>query len=105
MNDLVVYKNRTITIPVDLGIDVSADTITSEIREGKNSDSDLIAEWDVTFQTDGTDGLLYLTLDDSVTSLITQKVGYMDFKRVSSGEPLPVLAAPIRVRFRDSVTA
>lgn len=104
MSQLIVYKDRTNIVPVDLGFDVSADTIESQIREGKSDDSVLIAEWVVTFQTDGTDGLLYLTLDDSVLDEITQTKGYMDMKRISGGEPLPVFAEPLRVRFRDSVT-
>lgn len=102
--ELIVYKNRTNIVPVNLGYDVSADTFTSEIREDKNSTSPLIATWTVSFDTNGIDGKLVLTLDDSDLTSITQKFGYMDIKRVSGGEPLPVFADPIKVLFKDVVT-
>ena len=105
MADVIVFKNRTNIVNVDIGIDVSTETVTSEIREGKTSSSTLIAAWDVTYLTDGTDGKLVFRLDDSVTALITQKLGYMDLKRVSNGEPLAVFASPVKVVFKDSVTA
>lgn len=103
--ELIVYKNRTNVVPVNLGYDVSADTITSEIRVGKNKESTLIATWSVDFLTDGTDGKLILTLDDSDLDTITQKYGYMDLKRVSGGEPLPVFKHVLKVLFEDTVTA
>lgn len=105
MSDVIVFKNRTNILSVNIGIDVSSETITSQIREGKTSTSPLIATWDVSYLTDGTDGKLVFTLDDSATSLITQKFGYMDVKRVSNGEPLPVFLNPVKVVFRDVVTA
>lgn len=102
---VVVYKNRTNVIPVNLGFDVSDDTISSEIREGKTSEDLLIATWDVSFKTDGVDGKLLIILDDSVTASITQAFGYMDMKRLSGGEPLPVFSSPLKVVFKDTVTA
>lgn len=104
-SELRIYKDRTNIIPVDLGFDVSLDTITGEIRTDKNMESDLLATWDVSFETDGTDGKLILTLDDSVLGEIEVKIGWTDLKRVSGGEPLPVFDDPIKVRFKDSVTA
>jgi hypothetical protein len=104
-NEIVVYKGRTNTISVSLGMDVSADTITSEIRSAPDSDSALIATWTVDFATDGEDGELVLTLDNSVTSAIEVKTGYMDLKRVVGTEPLPVFDRPLEVIFRASVTA
>lgn len=104
MNQLIVYKDRTAIVPVSLGMDVSNDTITSQIRVGKDFESDLIAEWVVTFLTDGTDGELLLTLDDSVTAAITHDTGYMDMKRVTGGEPVPVFDKPLEVLFKNSVT-
>jgi hypothetical protein len=105
MSNVVVYKNRTNTVLVNLGIDVSGDTFASEIRVDKNMTSTLIATWTVTFLTTGVDGRLKLVLDDSVTSVITQTVGYMDLKRTSNGEPLPVFATPVKVVFRETITA
>ena len=104
MANVVVYKERTNVVVVDLGIDVSSDTFESDIRDGKTTDDVLIAEWTIAFETDGTDGLLRLTLDDSVTSLITDSIGYMDLKRVTSGEPVPVFDKALKVEFRDVVT-
>ena len=105
MNNVVVYKNRTNVVSVGLGIDVSADVITSEIREKANTDSPLIASWVVDFATDGTDGELILTLDDSVTSQVVAKSGFMDFKRTSDGEPYNIFDKPIKVEFKETVTA
>jgi len=102
---IVVHKHRTNVITVGLGIDVSTDAITSEIRSKPEVDSPLIATWDVQHTTDGTDGELTLTLDDVHTSQITVASGFMDIKRVSGGEPLPVFDAPLEVVFRGSVTA
>lgn len=98
---IVVHKNRTNIITVSLGIDVSDDTITSEIRTDSGT---LIATWTVTFGSDGTDGELILTLDDSVTGAITYPVGLMDLKRVSNGEPFPVFDKPLEVEFRETIT-
>ena len=104
MDDVVVYKNRTNVLSVNLGRDVSGDTFESEIREKAQVGSPLIAEWDVAFKTDGTDGELILTIDDSDVANITQKSGYMDIKRVSGGEPYAVFP-PMKVRFQETVTA
>lgn len=101
---ITVHKGRTDTIEVQLPYSVETDTITSEIREGKRSDSELIATWTVEFKTDGTDGIVILTLDDAVTAGIEQRVGYMDLKRVSDGEPVPVFDEPLQVLFKDVVT-
>lgn len=101
-NTIVVHKGRTNVLTVSLGIDVSGDTITSEIR---TSTGVLIATWTVTFDTDGSDGQLILTLDNSITTAITAPSGIMDLKRISGGEPLPVFDKPLEVEFRETVTA
>ena len=106
---IFVYKNRTTTIRIDLGIDVSDDTITSQIRKEKSETSDLIGEWAIDFETDGTDGMLVLTFDNSVFADIEDvedlRRGYMDLKRLSGGEPLPVFSDPVKVRFKESITS
>ncbi len=61
MQQIVVHKGRTTVVSVSVGVDVSQDTITSEIRDGKSQSADLIATWVVSFVTDGTDGALILT--------------------------------------------
>lgn len=104
-SEVVVYKDRTNIITVALGMDVSADTITSEIRTEPSVDAPLIAEWDVSFATDGTDGELIFVIDDLVAGQITQNSGYMDIKRVSGGEPYAVFDKPLEVKIQGSVTA
>lgn len=105
MQQILVPKGRTVVVPVSLGFDVSGDTITSQIRLDKNQASTLIATWVVTFATDGTDGELLLTLDNSITAAITQSSGHMDLKRISGGEPLSILNEPLEVLFVNTVTA
>ncbi len=100
-NKIIVHKNRVNVITVSLGQDVSGDTITSEIRSQPDSDSPLIAAWTVTFDTDGADGELILTMDDIS---ITANSGYMDIKRVAAGQPYPVFDRPLEVEFRGTVT-
>lgn len=103
-SNVVVYKNRTNIITIGLGIDVSADVITSQIRSEPRVTAPLLATWVVTFDTDGTDGELILTLDNSVVANIVANNGYMDLKRVSGGEPIPVFDRPLEVTFRGSIT-
>ena len=103
-NKVIVHKNRTNEVRVNLGMDVSADTITSEIRSEPDVESPLIATWTVAFVTDGTDGELLLTLDDTITAEITANSGFMDLKRISGGEPIPVFDKPLEVTFRGTVT-
>lgn len=98
---LVVHKGRTNIIPVSMGIDVSAETITSQIRTKSGL---LIATWTVAFDSDGTDGELIFTLDNTITAAVTYPSGLMDIKRVSGGEPLPVFDMPLEVEFRETIT-
>ena len=104
MEQVVIPKGRTYTMVVKLMYDVSDSVITSQIRRGRRPTSDLIADWQVEFITDGTDGRLLLTLDDSVTVNILDTIGYMDLKRVVDGEPLSVFAEPVQVSFQNVVT-
>jgi len=101
---IIVYKNRTNILTVSLGIDVSADVITSEIRSEPTVDAPLIATWVVSFKTNGTDGELILQLDDIHTSQIKANSGYMDLKRITGSEPIAVFDIPLEVTFRGSVT-
>lgn len=105
MKQIEVHKGRTVIVPVSLGFDVSGDTFSSEIRAEKDSESTLIATWTVTFDSDGTDGELILTLDDSVTKEIDNAMGYMDIKRITGGEPVSVFNDPLEVLFKDVITA
>lgn len=104
MKQIIVHKGRTVILPVSIGVDISSDTFSSQIRAQKNQESDLIASWDISFATNGEDGELLLKLDDSVTASIENDVGYMDLKRVTGGEPVPVFDDVLEVIFRDTVT-
>lgn len=101
---VIVYIGRTTPLYVKLGFDVSADTLVSEIRAEADSESELIATWDIEFVTDGTDGDLLFTLDDSVTSLIDRTNCFMDIKRVTGGEPVSIFYEPVPVVCRKTVT-
>lgn len=105
VQQITVQKGRAKIVEVQLGYDVSGDTITSDIRVDKSRTSQLIATWTVAFATDGHDGELVLSLDDSVTSGITKSVGYMDLKRVTGSQSLSVFDEVLQVIFNDSVTA
>ena len=104
-NKLIVYKNRTNIISVDLGMDVSGDTITSQIRTEQDPDSALLLTWTVAPVTDGSDGLFTFTADDASTGSVEVDSGHMDIKRVSGGEPFAVFDRPIEVSFQGAVTA
>lgn len=103
---IVVYKGRTNVVALNLiDLDVSGETFVSEIRATPDRESTLIATWGVSFVNDGTDGKLLLTLDNSVTGPIEHSNGYMDVKRVSGGEPLPLFDEVLQVVFKETVTA
>lgn len=104
-DELIIHKNRTNVIAVGLAFDVSEDTITSQIRSGLKENSELLVEFDVFFATDGTDGELLLVLDDEETGDITKTYGYMDLKRVTNGQPVSVFTKPLKVVFKEVVTA
>jgi len=102
---IIVHKGRTNILTVSLGINVSADTFTSEIRSEPDQAAPLIATWVVSFKTTGADGELILRLDDNETRQIKANSGYMDLKRVTGSEPVPVFDMPLEVSFRGTVTA
>lgn len=104
-SEVIVYKGRTNVIEVGLGIDVSADTITSEIRSEPDQSAPLLMTWTVDFATDGTDGELVLTVDNTITADIQANSGFMDLKRIVGTEPIAVFERAIEVTFRGTVTA
>lgn len=105
MNKVIVYKARTNTVEINLGEDVSADIFTSEIRSEPEHTSTLLMTWDVDFTTDGTDGKLTLSVDNLITEQIEVESGYMDLKRVTGTEPVPVFERALEVEFRGVATA
>lgn len=102
-NEIVIHKNRTNVITVNLGVNVTGDTLTSEIRTQPEVDAPLVATFVVAVITAAT-GELTLTLDDTAAASVTVDFGYMDIKRVSGGEPLAVFDRPLEVKFRGVVT-
>lgn len=102
-NKVIVHKGRTCTLSVDLGINITGDTITSQIRTEPNVASPLLAEWDVTVDVAAT-GKLTLVLDDTETASVSVTTGYMDIKRVVAGDAVPVFDEPLEVTFRGVVT-
>lgn len=102
---LVIHKGRTNIVTAALAMDLSGETLTSEIRAKETVDSDLLATWQVEFETDGTDGRILMTLDNTETAGIEEKIGYMDIKRMRAGEPLSVFSEPLQVIFKDRITA
>jgi hypothetical protein len=103
-NVVSVYKGRTTVVGLDLGYDISGESFVSEIREGKDRSTPLIASWSITYATDGSDGKLVLTLDDSVTTAIEHSVGYMDVKRITGSEPVPAFDDILEVAFKNTVS-
>lgn len=104
MEPIKVYRGRTTTLQVSLSYDVSNDIITSQIRQGRNSQSTLIVEWEVKFKTDGTDGELIFTIDDAASVGIADTSGYMDIKRLTDNEPVSVFDEPFPVVFKEVIT-
>lgn len=102
--EVIVHKDRTNTLEISLGFDITGETITSHIRSEPDTEAPLIMEWVVTV-TDATAGELLLTVDNVDTADIKANSGFMDLKRVSGGEPLAIFDQPIEVRFVGSVTA
>lgn len=101
---VIVHKGRTNSISVNLGIDITGETITSEVRSEARVDSPLIMTWAVSV-VDAATGELLLTVDNTITEQIKENSGFMDLKRVSGTEPLPVFDRPLEVEFRGTVTA
>lgn len=103
-NKIVVQKNRTNVISVNLGVNVTGDTITSEIRTQPDQSSVLIVPWTVTV-VNALTGELTLTIDNGLLTDVPHRQGYMDLKRVTGGEPISVFDEPLEVEFRGTVTA
>jgi hypothetical protein len=101
--EVIVHKDRTNSLEISLGFDITGETITSQIRSEPDTEAPLIMEWSVSV-VDATSGELLLTVDNVDTADIKANSGFMDLKRVSGGEPLAIFDHPIEVRFVGSVT-
>lgn len=102
-NEVIVHKGRLTTIRVNVGYDVSEYTLTSEIRTEPNVEAPLIATWTVAYESDGTDGKLLLTIDDTAGNILANS-GWMDIKQDDGMYATPIFDEPLAVVFRGSVT-
>lgn len=99
---LVLHKNRVNIITVNVGMDITGDTLTSQIREFESPDSELLVDWDLVVD-DAANGLITLTAD-LVSNPVTKTRGFMDIKRVSGSAALPMFNGTLVVEFRGTVT-
>ena len=104
MHEVIVTKGRQTNLEVNFAYDLTGATFSSQIREAPSSSSPLIAEWDVSLLTDGTDGKLMLSLPPEDTADIVQTIGYMDIKKVVGSVPYKAFEGYLMVVFEESVT-
>lgn len=88
-----VYLNR------DVSMIPEADFI-SQIRTTPDYTSELLMEWTVSFDDDGTDGILRLVADDTVTGAVTADGGFMDVLRIDGGQKTSEFDEALPVEFR-----
>lgn len=103
--ELIIHLDRTNRVPFNIGVSVAGDTFSSEIREEKDPESALIATWECSLLTDGTDGEVVLVLPEAELTSVAEGYGFMDVKRTSGGEDFPVFSEPLKVKFQKVVTA
>lgn len=103
---VTIIRGRSKTIEYVSQRDLSGSSYASHIRVQRHPESELIAEWDVDFVTDGTDGKLLLHLTAEQTAAIEASKGYMDIKALSTGLPEDVeqITSIISVVFEWPVT-
>lgn len=102
-NEVIVHRNRYNVITVDLGYDVTGETLESEIRSEPSVDAPLVVAWDLTVN-DAATGKLTLVIDTTAAAQIKAASGFMDIKRVSGVEAIPAWDEPLEVTFRGAVT-
>lgn len=100
---LVFYKGRYNTVQVNLGINITGQTIASQIRERPDETSDVILTWIITV-TNAATGEFTLSFNDS-TPAIDASNGWMDIKRVTGSGDIPCFDEPLAVEFRGAITA
>jgi hypothetical protein len=100
---VIVYKHVNNEITVNLGFDLSTNTIVSQIRTQPKRDAPLVADWEVEI-VDASTGELTLTMTETVSGAIDVEKGYMDILRLVGTEPYPVFDTPLEVSIRDVVT-
>lgn len=103
MSQLVYRKGRYNAVPVNLGIDITGQTIVSQIRERPDESSPVILTWTPTV-TNAATGEFTLSHNDSA-GVITHSEGWMDIKRVTGAGDIACFDGPLAVEFRGAVTA
>lgn len=100
----VVHRGRYQIKRVDLNYDISGFSIgdfVSQIRATPEFDSALLMEWDVSFDNGtGSDGILRLEADDTITGAVTADSGFWDIMRVDGGQKTSIFDEAIAVEFR-----
>lgn len=102
---IYIRVGRHNTVAVRFDGDISTEVLTSEIRKEKSKTSELIATFTPSFATDGTDGILLLTLDQTASDGITFTNGWMDIKKIEDGKSTSAFQHPVPVIFEGVVTA
>lgn len=92
---LIVAKTKTVIVPISLGFNVVGWVFTADLRATVVATSALIATWIVTFDTDGKDGELIATLQDTITSGLTVGTAYMRLKRIIPSPTLEIFGEPV----------
>jgi len=103
-NHIVVHRGRAKTITFETNEDLTDYTVTSHIRSGPSSAWGIIGTWTVEKDSDGSDGLLILSMTSEQTQVITQGHGYMDLKKELDGQSFSVITYPLEVKFVDIIT-
>lgn len=88
------------------GLDVSADTITSQVREQADHTSPLIFEWEVDMSAAAT-GYVTLYYNDTARAnaqIVANKKGVMDIRRLSGGSAIKAHQGVIMVDFEATPT-
>lgn len=87
MTQIHIIRGRSKTIEYVSQRDLSGSSFASHIRTARTPESQLLAEWSISYVTDGTDGKLILHLTAEQTAVITVTSGFMDIKANNTGLP------------------
>lgn len=97
MQKIEVERGKTIILMVSLGFNVSESEFLCQMRQSESPESSLLATWAISFDTDGKDGELLATLDNSISSSIAMSTAWLFLDKVSESPPLPVFPEPLEV--------
>lgn len=103
MQKVEVERGKTVVVGISIGFNVSLFEFLCEMRESEDPASAIITTWDMSFETDGKDGELLASLDDSITSVLVLGAAWLHLYRVSGSTHLPVFGEPVEVIILDPV--